>query len=465
LLLLTFLATTTVVLGEKVLLGTTTTTVALGEKTESASTQKLIDWIRKQGGIYSSKQEVVTIDGNRGVRASEDIEDGEIILQVPWDSIIGAEECTEQAIEEEQELSEEELQEEENSPSLGGHCRAVRALYAEVEKGTESKFAPHITYLFGDDKNEPVVPSIPALWSKEGRDFLDDIQDHGLLPPKGLFRTLNTDWYGVCIQDFSEGSLEGKTAGVVSSHQGSGSVLSYYGLIVPLFDNYHYNYKLIGEEDKENARNALGKVTHGEYFQLVANRKIKKGEEIVLPYGGEMENNEIYTSQLFRDAGIVSNQFPQFYQFEVTNPDSEVTFWFGVDVDEFDAAIDTLDYDNHDEEVIMQFLSQELNRLNRLQMVVAGAGLDKSIPKREWNIAWQYYFNLYGALEKALEQMSLLETDGVRICPGGTNPEKADGSRGTCPIWDGFEDIPDDPIDYTDLEFNENNPYGPSEES
>ena len=83
LLLLTFLATTTVVLGEKVLLGTTTTTVALGEKTESASTQKLIDWIRKQGGIYSSKQEVVTIDGNRGVRASEDIEDGEIILQVP----------------------------------------------------------------------------------------------------------------------------------------------------------------------------------------------------------------------------------------------------------------------------------------------------------------------------------------------------------------------------------------------
>ena len=114
LLLLTFLATTTVVLGEKVLLGTSTTTVALGKKTESASTQKLIDWIRKQGGIYSPKQEVVTIDGNRGVRASEDIEDGEIILQVPWDSIIGAEECTEQAIEEEQELSEEELQEEVN---------------------------------------------------------------------------------------------------------------------------------------------------------------------------------------------------------------------------------------------------------------------------------------------------------------------------------------------------------------
>ena len=52
LLLLTFLATTTVVLGEKVLLGTTTTTVALGDKTESASTQNLIDWIRKQGGIY-----------------------------------------------------------------------------------------------------------------------------------------------------------------------------------------------------------------------------------------------------------------------------------------------------------------------------------------------------------------------------------------------------------------------------
>ena len=137
LLLLTFLATTT---------------VALGEKTESASTQKLIDWIRKQGGIYSPKQEVVTIDGNRGVRASEDIEDGEIILQVPWDSIIGAEECTEQAIEEEQELSEEELQEEESSPSLGGHCRAVRALYAEVQKGAKSKFAPHITYLFGDNK-------------------------------------------------------------------------------------------------------------------------------------------------------------------------------------------------------------------------------------------------------------------------------------------------------------------------
>ena len=65
-----------------------TTATKVSDYEEPPATKALIDWIRKRGGFYNPKQIAVatTSDGRRtGIHAAEDIEHGEVLLEVPWE--------------------------------------------------------------------------------------------------------------------------------------------------------------------------------------------------------------------------------------------------------------------------------------------------------------------------------------------------------------------------------------------
>jgi hypothetical protein len=460
-------------------------------------TQNLIDWIRtREGGIYNPKQEEKTFgesNNARGIFASEDIAEGEILLAVPWHSIIGAKGATQEVM-----VAEYERKTASDENIMVTQCRVVRDLYHEVQKGEASDFAPHLRYLslldIGDDENNnTVVPVIPSMWSEEGRDLLEDINDHGVLPPNGLFTTLNHDWYGACIKDIQNNPLEANVAAVVAAHGSSGFVLSEFGILVPLFDNYHYNQRqqilkasLSEDHDNDNTNantNAKGIVDYGESFRLVATRPIQKGEQIYRPFGNFF-HTEFTTPDIFRNYGITDEIYPKFYEFAFAVNNEEGTFLFGIEVNKdddddeddenddggggFDIGIHfTYEEDVQELENILQFLEKELNRLQRLEAVASRSGKSGTMKQREWDTAWQYHRNLVTVMELTLQELRRDDSDSEDedeetdyACPGGFTPTRT----GTCPIWDGFDDLPSSvPISDLILAFNDENPYGPTE--
>jgi len=457
---------------------------ATASASQAAATQNLIEWIRsKEGGIYNPKQEetnVGKINSSRGIFASEDIDEGEILLKVPWDSIIGAKGATYAVLKDESKNKAELM---DNSDDLEDltlitvtACRAIRDLYHEVQKGETSDFAPHLRYLslLDDDgsDSDPVMPVIPSMWSEDGKSLLEDINDHGSLPPFGLLATLNHDWYGACIEDLQNSPLEVKVASVVAAHGSSGEILSEYGMIVPLFDNYHYNQRQVGHERSDDHVNAKGIVDYGDSFRLVATRSIKKGEQIARPFGN-YEHTEFMTPDIFRDYGIADDIYPKFYEFAVYDDGvKNILGSFGLEVDSDDEtaslSVEFVEIGsmNDDDNEIKEFLAEKLNRLQRVQTVAMRNGLPKTstITQREWDTAWSYHRDLVEAISLGLHTIGKENTgddeDDSPSCPGGRDPTSA----GTCPIWDGFERLPNRPIVDLDLEYNPG-PRGPTEDA
>ena len=467
----------------------------------SPLTKNLIDWIRsREGGIYNPKQEEKTFCENnsnsRGIFATEDIAAGEILLQVPWDSIIGAKGATKDVI-----IAEDETKAAAEAPATYyvTQCRMVRDLYNEVQKGEASDFAPHLRYLSlldnddGNHANEHFLPVIPALWSEEGRDLLEDINDHGVLPPvNGLFTTLNHDKLGACIEDIKNNPLEAKVAAVVAAHESSGTAYLKFGILVPLFDNYHYNQRLQKQTEDENEElsaddhdtananlNAKGIIDYDESFRLVATRPIQKGEEIYRPFGNFL-HNEFTTPDIFRSYGIAdATIYPKFYEFAFPVPAEEELFVVEIELDEdFDNGsrggngfhVDIQIYDEDDAqqpEKVIQFFERELNRLQRLKAVVSrpsGFPEHGTMTQKEWDTAWLYHRNLVMVMQLALKELRSDDSDEETNydCPGGFTTTQ----KGTCPIWDGFDYLPSSMPTYDlTLQFNEDNPYGPTEES
>jgi len=454
----------------------------------SLLTQNLIDWIRtREGGIYNPKQEENTFDESnsnaRGIFASEDIAEGEILLKVPWDSIIGAKGAT-------HEVMIAEYQTKANAKDYAvTECRMVRDLYNEVQKGEASDFAPHLRYLSlldndKDETNEHFLPVTPSLWSEEGRDLLEDINDHGVLPPHGLFTTLNHDWMGACIEDIQNNPLEAKVAAVVAAHGTSGTAYSEFGILVPLFDNYHYNQRLEKQkedqneepsEDNHDSANAKGIVDYGESFRLVATRPIQKGEHIYRPFGN-FDHTSFTTPGIFRSHGIADAMFyPKFYEFAFPVDNEEELFVVGIEVDEdfdngsgsgFHVKIEIYDEDDAQQpEKVIEFFEQELNWLQRLKAVVSSQSRfpeHGTMKKNEWDTAWLYHRNLVTVMQLTLEELRSDEEETNYDCPGGYTTTQ----KGTCPLWDGFDYLPSSmPMDDLTLEFNEDNPYGPTEDA
>ena len=430
------------------------------------ATQNLIDWIvSSEGGEYNSKQTEKTFHNgkNRGIFANQDIPKGEILLRVPWDSILGSNGATRDVLRQESKAREMHYELEHEGEFMAPQCRVIRDLYQEAQKEKDdSDFAIYLRYLSlspnnnsNSDSNLNLLPQIPAMWSQEARDLLEDMNDHGDLPPLGLFTTLNHNWFGACIKDIENNPLEKKVASTVAAHGSMGK----YGILVPLIDNYHYNQVLFRE-----SVNAMTVVEHGQHVSLVAIEDISEGAEIIRSYGEEQDEDSFRTLDMFVESGIIDDEYyPKDYHFDS----------FAIEVYKnadgtFEAK--TIVYDQyHDDDAVEEFFALEVSRLKRIEWLVlenTRASSTEELPpgstmnQAEWKNLWKYHSNLLQAMELTLEAYRK-DQDEDEVCPGGNSPV---GSTGSCPIWDSFQSLPNDrSLTLEALEFDETNPYGPSD--
>ncbi len=472
---------------------------------EDATTQNLIDWILENGGNYNRKQ-VRRKDENgnhKGIFALEDIQPGEHLLEIPWNCILGAAQATKEILQAEawQRKHDPDLMEGDFFPPSA--CRLVKAVYKEAQKhhndknnngdgdgdgdDEESPFAPYLRYLSlatttttkENDSNSnsnsnssylQILPEIPSVWSQEGRDLLEDMNDHGALPPINLLSVMNHNFFGACVQDIQTNALEKKVASTVAAHGQMGG----YGILVPLLDNHHYAQVRNSESSLPDTVNARVRIHPGHSVVLYANAPISKGEEILRPYNDNYVDESLENPSMFMMSGIVdTDHYPKAFAFDCGSDDDEELEEFIVDVHksekdgEFYATIGVLSED-FDGLKAAQFLSRELNKLQRLKSVVLGVGggslsreeIETTIPPMEWEAAWKYYDNLVQAIELALREFD--KDDDYKSCSSGQFVP----AEGSCHVWDGFATIPNDreiSSDEMGLDFDPLNPYGPSD--
>eukprot|EP00536_Pseudo-nitzschia_multiseries_P011915 jgi/Psemu1/289976/fgenesh1_pg.433_\ len=461
------------------------TAIDLAEATQPATihrraTNDLIEWIRSSGGSYNPKQEERTFGNDkeyRGIFAGKDITEGEILLEVPWESILGAKSVTPEVLEAEYEERLKARQYEEVEDGEGrlvvAECRAVRNLLEEVQKGETSDFTAHLKHLslLGNGEADPFVPPpIPTLWSEEGRALLEDIIDHGTLSPPGLFTTLNHDWFGSCIDDVHD-PIQARVAATVASHGTSGILLQENGILVPLLDNHHYHHRQAGNL----YGNAEVVVASGKHVRLVATRAIQEGEQIFRPFGtGDSHFMDFETGAIFRDFGIVDTEiYPKYYHFRIlTDNDEDESVGVLIDREDegsYEFTWVTADYEDeeYDWVEIQMYMARAKNRLERIQAMAKKGDsppAGSTISQYEWETAWKYHANLLEAVTLGLNELQTPEHgQGPPVsCAGGLRPYEG----GTCPVWDGFDYLlKTERITDLDLEFLPSNPYGPSDVS
>jgi hypothetical protein len=134
-----------------------------GTTTTSATAQKVLDWIdNADGGYFNPKQTLQELENSTqssvGIFANEDIEEGELLLQVPWELIIQS-----------------------NDPTEEGQmcCGTVQAVLDEMKLANESKYYPYSVYL-----QHQGVDELPSAWSEKGKELFYEIvgKPHGSDP-------------------------------------------------------------------------------------------------------------------------------------------------------------------------------------------------------------------------------------------------------------------------------------------
>jgi hypothetical protein len=204
----------------------------------------LVEWLVAKGGYFNPKQEIrPEITNNQtsrlGIFSAERIEEGEILSYIPWDVIIGEEE------EEELHIS----------------CHTVQSLAREIKLGEESKYAPYISHLLAQKKDQ-----LPSSWSEVGKSLFVEVlgRDNPAILNAEAVELLEYEWFELCGGK-EDDDLSANVAMLVKQHAQD-------GLMVPFSNLYThrngpwYNTKTV--------------VTEGVAYKILARRTIEVGEQI-----------------------------------------------------------------------------------------------------------------------------------------------------------------------------------------
>jgi hypothetical protein len=204
----------------------------------------LIEWLVAKGGYFNPKQEIrPELTNNQtsrlGIFSAELIEEGEVLSSIPWDIIIG----------------------EEEEEGLRISCNTVQSLTREIKLGEESKYAPYISHLLAQKKDQ-----LPSSWSEGGKDLFVEVlgKDKPAILNAEAVELLEFDWFELCGGK-EDDALSADVAMLVKQHAQD-------GLMIPISNLYThrngpwYNTKKV--------------VTEGVAYKILARRTIEVGEQI-----------------------------------------------------------------------------------------------------------------------------------------------------------------------------------------
>lgn len=281
----------------------TTTVQAVEVETVPASESshaifRLVDWLNGQQSQHESQgnevESSIRINSSLDIHnmappglpsiwsfiANEDIQEGEILTQIPWSYIIGG---SLQRENEHKEIDDDENDTEPNTASntmMPSHCRTVQKLVHAVttdDQTTNMITDPYLDYLWSS------VPRLPSSWSNFGQSVLMEIlggTEIQLSPPGNIISLLEDEMFAcqaLLGEDFgsisphdenSDGSLGGtwKWAAAIVQEK------SHYDMMVPLWDLYtHRNGQY---------HNVRTEVQRGVAHTVRARRLITAGETL-----------------------------------------------------------------------------------------------------------------------------------------------------------------------------------------
>ena len=360
----------------------------------------LVSWIRSEGGVFNTKlgiRQVRSGDASsiHGVIANEDIQRGEIILEVPRHLLISLEDETE-----------------EDRTEIDFNCDVVEAFAEELRLGSESQYAPYLDYLLEARRRS----TIPSAWSDAGKDLLTLVlgrngDNEEYLPPYSPFRWKEEGWREEC--DGSDDPLEEFSVMLFAQ-------LEWKNFIIPGYDLIrHRNGRWLNTESDDPRNEELS-------FKVTASRDIMAGEEVYISEYS-FESSEPYgTPEILCDQGFVE-QYPQRWVFEDE--------WMGFDIDTvygndgaamggyvltelkgFGPINDNL-----------EFLKEQRRRLRKVKTTaLASRAEDNPVPESEWKVIVEYHEAILLAISLAIKIIS----EEQNICDFGRYVdlnEKPDG--------------------------------------
>jgi hypothetical protein len=219
----------------------------------NSDVQKVVDWLKaREGAFVSPKLEFRRMDPSdptsmSGIFAKEFIEEDELLIHVPWSSLISSERNG-------REWQSETYQ----------SCGTIHNLIDEFRKGDDSEFAPYTNYL----KKQP-TNQLPSSWSDAGKlllvDILDGMSNRQSLPPFGPLHCYR-EWLDEC-----EGSIEDIGAAMLVISRGDEDILT------PVYD-------LSNHPTNGASLNMAMDRQEGVHHQTRASRVIQAGEELYNSY-------------------------------------------------------------------------------------------------------------------------------------------------------------------------------------
>ena len=222
-------------------------TVSVCNAEHAPEVKELVEWFEEREGTeFNPKQEIrreVPSDPNSvlGVFATDDIAKGEVLVSIPWDTIIHAGYRVT------------------DPPPLV--CDTARRLANEMRKGEGSDFAPYTNYLMKQRAGE-----LPSAWSEAGKELFKEVLGEEL-PPSEPVSWLEEDWREDC--NGSTDPLDERAALLVVQRAED-------DLMIPIYDMFlHRN----GWHN-----NVENNFREGEEFYLTAKRDIGQAEMLFNSY-------------------------------------------------------------------------------------------------------------------------------------------------------------------------------------
>ena len=331
--------------------------VSYEESDDAQIYQDLLDWLASKGADLSPKLQVRRdhLSSNRGVFASTDISEGDLLASIPMEAVIHGDE----------------------EPVEGEgvvYCETVKNLIREMQLGNDSDFAPYLRFLQWQSEDQGKLPS---QWSKRGRDLLGFVvcEDAG---PDQPFNLIDS-WQRNCNGQDNDMANNAAMLALRYGHE---------HLLVPFFDVFNHR--------NGQSLNAL-QTPEEKSFTITATRDIPAGEQIYISRNQcpTCDHTIAASSDMLKYYGIVED-YPQHWIVDDPEIEQPEEIIFDIDYKKDGSGEleviwdDEMRLDNGDVLLLRQVLAQ----LEGDAQVKRGTRVS-AIPQEtlsEWNTSWKSKF-------------------------------------------------------------------------
>ena len=257
--------------------------------------QEMINWLNSmEGGYLSPKVEIRrwnVSDSNSyfGVFAVEDLDEGELIMEMPKERILQAEEIYQ--------YYEDNL------------CELAWTLKEEFELGDESEFSPYINYLKTQRRGQ-----LPAMWSDTGKALLQKVVDETFETSKVVswmdgskVVSWMDEWFEESCFHYEDLTLDKHLLALVMQR-------SFDTHLIPIYDMINHHAGKVNIYSEPNTATIAGPK---EDFKAYAASSIPAGGELSYHYYQNNGSPEtLGTIDILRDYGFVES-YPREFHFQL----------------------------------------------------------------------------------------------------------------------------------------------------